>query len=75
VRSISPGTALIAYRCVRPKHVGRSQRLTLTIYRGKWAFCSHEGSTPEHEWAPTGGVTLAELLRVRLAATPRRSRS
>jgi hypothetical protein len=59
--------ALIEYRCVRPEHAQRSLHLTLTIYNHKWAFCTHEGPTLEHKWTPTGGITLSELLRLRLS--------
>jgi hypothetical protein len=71
VRRVSPGMALIQYRCVRPEHAQRSLHLTLTIHKHKWAFCTHEGPTLEHKWTPTGGVPLSELLRLRLTGAPR----
>lgn len=75
--NLSPGTALIEFRCVRREHGKRSPRVTLTIHEGKWAFCAHEGATSQHDWTPTGGVTVRELLRLPAAgrrAPVRRSR-
>jgi hypothetical protein len=57
-----PREASIAFRCVRADHAQRSRRLTMTIHDGRWAFCQHDGATNEHQWVPTGGVTLRELL-------------
>jgi hypothetical protein len=65
LKADTPGTALIEFRCVRREHAQRSIRVTLTIHKGRWAFCGHEGPAADHEWVPTGGVTLRELLRLR----------
>jgi hypothetical protein len=68
VRVPSPGSALIRFTCVRPDHAKRSQRYTLTINAGTWAFCAHEGPASEHKWRPIPGTKLESLLE------PRRSR-
>jgi hypothetical protein len=65
LKAESPGTALIEFRCVRREHIQRSTRMTLTIYKARWAFCRHEGPVTDHEWVPTGGVTLREMLRLK----------
>jgi hypothetical protein len=74
LKADSPGTALIEFRCVRREHAGRSIRVTLTIHKGRWAFCRHEGAATDHEWTPTGGVTLRELLRLRRPEGPAAAR-
>lgn len=60
-----PGSALISYTCQRPDHAKRSERYTLTIHEGKWAFCGHEGPTSDHSWRPIAGVRLDTLLERR----------
>jgi hypothetical protein len=43
-----PGLALIRFTCDRPDHAKRSERYTLTIHDGKWAFWAHEGPRSDH---------------------------
>jgi hypothetical protein len=59
-------TPSIAFRCRRQEHIRGTGRYTLTIHRGRWAFCPHE-SRSSHDWVSTGGVQLPELLRERRA--------
>lgn len=53
----------------------RTQRFTLTIHQGMWAFCAHEGPTGEHQWRPIAGARLDTLLeRLRPASEAGRKR-
>ena len=60
-----PGAALVRFKCDRPDHARRSERYTLTIHDGKWAFCTHEGPTSDHKWRPIAGAKLDALLELR----------
>lgn len=62
VTAPKPGSALIRFTCERPDHAKRSERYTLTINDGKWAFCAHEGPASEHDWRPIAGAQLDSLL-------------
>jgi hypothetical protein len=65
VTGAKPGSALIRFTCDRPDHAKRTQRFTLTILNGQWAFCSHEGPTTDHSWRPIAAVKLDQLLERR----------
>lgn len=67
VTAPKPGSALVRFKCDRLDHARRSERYTLTIHEGKWAFCGHEGPTSEHKWRPIAGAKLDELLELRQA--------
>ena len=57
----------IAFVCVAKRHGAPkgAARGAVTIHQGLWAFC--EGSTPgDHDWQPTGGVPLEQLLARRI---------
>ena len=60
-----PGAALVSFKCERTDHAKRSERYTLTIHEGKWAFCPHEGPASEHMWRPTAGEKLERFLDLR----------
>lgn len=63
-RSGSKGT-LVHFRCTNPAH-GRpaEQRSdTLTLVEGLWAYCPFDIRIGDHEWDPTGGVAMQELVR------------
>jgi len=62
-----PGSALVRFTCERPDHAKRSERYTLTIHAGQWAFCGHEGPTSDHKWRPIAGAKLDALLETRRA--------
>jgi hypothetical protein len=55
---------LVHFRCTNPAHARpTAQRSdTLTLVEGLWAYCPFDVRAGDHEWAPTGGVTMAELL-------------
>lgn len=57
-----PGT-LIHFFCVRPEHARSSDTTPdqLTIHERQWAFCPHDAHARDHEWQPTGGLTLSEI--------------
>ena len=60
-----PGSkaTLVHFRCTNPAHrrpaTERSDQLTL--HEGLWAYCPFNVRAGEHVWAPTGGVTMAQL--------------
>ena len=62
-RSGSKGT-LVHFRCTNPAHARpAAQRSdTLTLFEGLWAYCPYNVRAGDHEWAPTGGVSMADLL-------------
>jgi hypothetical protein len=60
-----PGSALVRFTCERPDHAKRSDRYTLTIHAGEWAFCLHEGPTSDHKWRLIAGAKLESLLDLR----------
>jgi hypothetical protein len=61
-RSGSKGT-LVHFRCTNPAHdrppIKRSD--TLTLVEGLWAYCPFDIRAGDHEWVPTGGVTMDSL--------------
>ena len=61
-RSGSKGT-LVHFRCTQPAHdrppATRSD--TLTLVEGLWAYCPFNIRAGDHEWVPTGGVTMDSL--------------
>lgn len=57
--------AIIAHVCVRQQHrddPAPSGMGTLTIYGGQWAYCHASALAEEHEWQPTGGVGIEQLV-------------
>ena len=62
-RPASKGT-LVHFRCTNPAHVRpAAQRSdTLALLEGLWAYCPFNVRVGDHAWAPTGGVTMADLL-------------
>jgi hypothetical protein len=61
-RSGSKGT-LVHFRCTKAAHArpptNRSD--TLTLVEGLWAYCPFDIRAGQHEWVPTGGVTMDSL--------------
>ena len=61
-RPVAKGT-LVHFRCTNPGHdrppAQRSD--TLTLFEGLWAYCPFDVRAGEHDWAPTGGVTVDTL--------------
>jgi hypothetical protein len=62
-RPASKGT-LVHFRCTNPAHdrPAAQRSDTLTLVEGLWAYCPFNVRAGDHEWAPTGGVTMADLL-------------
>ena len=61
-----PGTkgTLVHFRCENPAHLPSGGRPsdTITLVEGLWAYCPHDIRVGDHDWRPTGGVKLEELL-------------
>jgi len=62
-RSASKRT-LVHFRCTNPAHdrPAAQRSDTLTLVEGLWAYCPFNVRAADHEWVPTGGLTMAELL-------------
>jgi hypothetical protein len=62
-RPATKGT-LIHFRCGEPAHARPDQRVsgTVTLVEGLWAFCPMDVRADGHDWRPTGGVTMEDLL-------------
>ncbi len=62
-RSASKGT-LVHFRCTNPAHLRQATERSdqLTLHEGLWAYCPFNVRAGEHVWAPTGGVTMEQLL-------------
>lgn len=60
-----PGSkaTLVHFRCTNPAHARpESQRGdTLTLFEGLWAYCPYDVRARDHQWEPTGGVTMESL--------------
>jgi hypothetical protein len=61
-RSASNGT-LVHFRCTKPAHarIAPQRSDTLTLVEGLWAYCPFDVRVGDHEWEPTGGVTMESL--------------
>ena len=61
-RSASKGT-LVHFRCTNLAHVRPASERSdqLTLHEGLWAYCPFNVRAGDHEWAPTGGVTMEQL--------------
>ncbi|HEV2249528.1 MAG TPA: hypothetical protein VGT60_03365 [Candidatus Limnocylindria bacterium] len=62
-RSGAKGT-LVHFRCTTPAHArpANERSDTLTLVEGLWAYCPFDVRAGDHEWEPTGGVTMGSLL-------------
>lgn len=51
------------FRCTNPEHDRPAEQRsdTLTIVEGLWAYCPFDIRGADHDWAATGGLTMAEL--------------
>lgn len=54
---------LVHFRCTNPAHMMPAEQRsdTLTLAEGLWAYCPYDVRVGDHEWVPTGGVTMEEL--------------
>jgi hypothetical protein len=62
--------------CRKPSHraaPSRGGRGGLITYQGRWAYCDANTDDREHEWSPTGGVTIDQLIDWSKALDPYRS--
>ena len=55
---------LVHFRCTNPAHArpAAERSDTVTLFEGLWAYCPFNVRAGDHEWASTGGVTIAQLL-------------
>ena len=59
--------SVIAFVCVAKRHgAAKGSRGGVTIHQGQWAFCEGSSATEDHDWQPTGGVALEQLLARRI---------
>ena len=68
----------IHWVCRKPAHraaPSRGGRGGLTVYQGRWAYCDADLDDGQHEWAPTGGVTIDQLVDWAKALDPYRART
>jgi hypothetical protein len=54
---------LVHFRCTNPAHdrPATQRSDTLTLVEGLWAYCPFDIRVADHDWQPTGGVTMGEL--------------
>ena len=61
-RSAGKGT-LVHFRCGNPAHEPDGQPSdTVTLVEGLWAYCPYNVRADGHDWRPTGGQKIEELL-------------
>lgn len=68
--------AAIHYVCREPAHLAapsRAGRGGLTAHQGRWAYCDGAVEDRDHEWVPTGGVTIDRVIDWRKAMDPMRA--
>ncbi|HEY7624848.1 MAG TPA: hypothetical protein VIA63_07465 [Candidatus Limnocylindria bacterium] len=55
--------ARIGFVCTTGAHLHKNGAIVdhLTIHENDWAYCPSDVRTGEHDWKPTGGVSLSEL--------------
>jgi len=55
--------ARIGFLCMTAAHLGKNGVLVdhLTVHEKEWAYCPSDVRNSEHDWKPTGGVTVTEL--------------
>jgi hypothetical protein len=53
----------VHFRCTNPAHARQAKERsdTLTLFEGLWAYCPFDVRAGDHEWTPTGGVTVDGL--------------
>lgn len=65
----------VSYVCITPEHVATGKGVadghgTLTVFGRQWAYCSAGLRNASHEWAATGGVSLASIHHADRPAAP-----
>lgn len=65
-RTAGKGT-LVHFRCTNPAHArpAGERSDTVTLNEGLWAYCPFNVRAGDHQWSPTGGVTIDDLRRQR----------
>ncbi len=55
--------ARVGFVCMAAAHLGKNGALVdhLTVHEKDWAYCPSDVRKGEHDWKPTGGVTMGEL--------------
>jgi hypothetical protein len=60
---------LVKFVCVAKAHAAGRSDSALTIHDGAWAFCAIGGDHKGHDWQPSDGLPLADVMRF----TPRQT--
>jgi hypothetical protein len=58
--------ALIAFFCMKAEHrAAHNGSISdhLTVTDGLWAYCARDARLVDHEWEPTGGISVHEVER------------
>lgn len=63
-----PSPAPVDFVCQDPGHLDRGRDRPdgsghITLYEGRWAYCSAGIPNTTHRWTVTGGVSLEQLSR------------
>jgi hypothetical protein len=52
----------VDFFCARAEHQGSEPNDAVTMHEDRWAYCA-AGAREEHEWRPTGGMSLDDVKR------------
>lgn len=75
-RRVAFGPAPVDFVCRKESHLAaasRGGRGGLTIFQRRWAYCDGETTDTEHQWEPTGGTPIRELIDWDRAVEPLRA--
>jgi hypothetical protein len=70
--------ATIDWVCRKASHraaPSRAGRGGLTVHQARWAYCDGKTDDNDHEWAPTGGVPMDQVVDWSKALDPWRART
>jgi hypothetical protein len=68
--------ATVHWACRKASHraaPSRGGRGGLTVHQGRWAYCDGMVQETDHEWVPTGGVSIDRLIDWSKALDPLRA--
>lgn len=54
---------LVRFVCGNPAHASGHSDAALTIHEGAWAFCPAGTDATGHQWQPSDGLPIADLMR------------
>ena len=54
---------LVRFVCGNPAHASERSDAALTIHEGAWAFCPAGSNATDHQWRPSDGLPIADLMR------------